>query len=335
MSEPTSPAPPARNPRAIELKQLRFFERVVHIGSITRAASALHIAQPALSKQLAELEHALGVPLLVRSARGIRATEQGRVLHVSLQRILRDLDAVIDEVAAMGQLSVGTVRLGCLETIARLVAYPLTLAVMERHPGVRLVIVTGQGRDLYRRLLAGDIDLAFLSPDDEVSGVQARPLVDEEIFVAAASSLPGFEGAGDISLAQLRRLPFVLPSKSTYSIWYVLKHAFGSRPFEPAAVMEADSLALAKRLVLDGHGCGLLPWSGIQEEVDAGVMRARRVEHTPLRRRINLCRRPEQHTTAAADAVADEVVATTAQLVATGTWRHTGAVTDTGWNQAP
>ena len=354
----TASAVVSRNPRAIELRQLRFFVRVVDIGSITRAASALHIAQPALSKQLADLEYAVGVPLLVRSARGIQPTEQGRALHVAVQRILRDLDAVVDEVGAMGQAPVGTVRLGCLETIARQVAYPLTLAVLQRHPGVKLVIVTGQGRDLYRRLLAGDIDLAFLSPDDEVTGVQARGLVDEEIVIAAAStaaaSLPGFtrpdanagtrprkisgkgggKGGGEIpeiSLATLRRLPFVLPSKSTYSIWHVLKHAFGARPFEPGAVMEADSLALAKRLVLDGHGCGLLPWSGIQEEVDAGTMQVRRVEATPLWRRINLCRRPDMAATAACEVVGEEVVATLERLVQSGAWRHVRSLPDTGW----
>lgn len=331
----------ARNPRAIELKQLRFFVRVVDIGSITRAAHALHIAQPALSKQLAELEHAVGVPLLVRNPRGIVPTAQGRVLYVAVQRILRDLDAIVDEVAGMGQAPVGTVRLGCLETIARFVAYPLTLAILQRHPGVKLVIVTGQGRDLYRRLLAGDLDLAFLSPDDEVTGVQTRSLVEEEIFVAAASTLAGFDSregpaasGDDISLGTLQRLPFVLPSKSTYSIWYVLKHAFGTRPFEPAAVMEADSLALAKRLVLDGHGCGLLPWSGIQDEVDAGTMVARRVAQTPLWRRINLCRRLDLNATAACDAVADEVVHTVARLVESGAWRHTRSLPDGGWRQS-
>lgn len=328
---PVAAAPLARNPRAIELRHLRFFVRVVDIGSITRAATALHIAQPALSKQLADLEHALGVPLLVRGPRGILPTEQGRILYVSVQRILRDLDAIVDEVAAMGQTPVGTVRLGCLETISRFVAYPLTLAIMQRHPGVKLVIVTGQGRDLYRRLLAGDLDLAFLSPDDEVTGLQARPLVDEEIFVTAPARLPGFAGSGDLDMATLATLPFVLPSKSTYSIWYVLKHAFGARPFEPAAVMEADSLTLAKRLVLDGHGAGLLPWSGIAEEVDAGVLLARRVAGRPLLRRINLCRRPDQPVTAAADAVADEVVATLGHLVRTGGWRHAVPAVDTGW----
>ena len=276
---------------------------VVDIGSITRAAQALHIAQPALSKHLSDLEHVLDATLLVRGPQGIQPTEQGRALHTAAQRILRDVDSVAAEVAAMGREPVGTVRLGCLESTSMCLAYPLAVTIMQRFPAVRLVMLAGQGRDLYRRLLAGDLDLVVLSPDEEVTGLHTRALVDEELFVVGAQSMPGLGEGPVIELEALAELPFVLSSKSSFSTRTLMKGAFATQGFELHAVIEADALGLVRRLVLEGHGCSVLPWTVVQEEVGAGKVLLKRVRGVPLLRRLELCRRPDQPKTAAAAAV--------------------------------
>ena len=328
---PASPGLPSSNTRALEFKQLRFFVRVVDIGSITRASQALHIAQPALSKHLADLEHALNATLLVRGPQGIQPTEQGQALYKVAQRILRDVDSIAAEVAAMGREPVGTVRLGCLESTSMCLAYPLAVAIMERFPSVRLVMVAGQGRDLYRRLLDGDLDLVVLSPDEEITGLHALALVDEELFVAVSPAMPGLGDGPTIDLGPLAELPFVLSSKSSFSTRTLMKGVFIAQGFEPHAVIEADALVLVKRLVLEGHGCSVLPWTVVQEEVEAGKVILKRVRGVPLVRRLELCRRPDQPMTAAAAAVAGVVLETVTRLVNTGAWLHVTPIEDTDW----
>ena len=324
-------APIGDQARAIEFKQLRFFVRVVDIGSITRASQALHIAQPALSKHLADLEHALNATLLIRGSQGIQPTEQGQALYVAAKRILRDVDAIASEVSAMGREPVGTVRLGCLESTSMCLAYPLAVAIMKRYPLVRLVLVAGQGRDLYRRLLAGDLDLVVLSPDEEITGVQSRPLLDEELFVVGSPAMPGFSDGSSVELHALVDVPFVLPSKSSFSIRRLMKDAFTAPQFEPNVVIEADALVLVKRLVMEGHGCSVLPWAVVQDEVEADRIRLKRIVGIPLQRRLELCRRPDQPATAAADAVASVTIETVARLVASGDWLHVAPVEGADW----
>lgn len=331
MSIPSSqPGMTGTDVRALEFKQLRFFLRVVDIGSITRAAQALHIAQPALSKHLSELEHALGATLLVRGPQGIQPTEQGRALYSAAQRIIRDVEAVALEVAARGRAPVGSVRLGCLESTSMALAYPLAVHMMQRYPGVRMVMVAGQGRDLYRRLLAGDLDFVVLSPDEEITGVQTRPLVDEELFIVGSTALAGFDGGSTIDVSALAELPFVLPSRSSYAMRSLMS-SVAQHGFEPRTVIESDALVLVKRLVFEGHGVSVLPWAVVEDGLDADRVCLKRINGIPLVRRLELCRRMDQAPTAASDAVVRSVMEIASHLVTTGAWRHANLVPDADW----
>lgn len=317
--------------RSLEFKQLRFFVRVIDIGSITRAAQALHIAQPALSKHLSELEHALGATLLVRGPQGIQPTEQGRTLYSAAQRIIRDVEAVASEVAARGRAPVGSVRLGCLESTSMTLAYPLAVHMMQHYPGVHMVMVAGQGRDLYRRLLAGDLDFVVLSPDEEITGVQTRPLVDEELFVVGSTALEGFDSGSTIDVNALAELPFVLPSRSSYAMRSLMSSVFAQHGFEPRTVIESDALVLVKRLIFEGHGVSVLPWAVVEDGLDADRVCLKRINGIPLVRRLTLCRRMDQAPTAAADAVVRSVMEIANHLVNTCVWRHATVVPDSDW----
>ena len=231
----------------------------------------------------------------------------------------------------MGRAPVGTVRLGCLDSSSMALAYPLAVEVMQRHPGVQMVLVAGQGRDLYRRLLAGDLDLVLLSPDEEITGVQTRALVDEELFIVGATSLPGFGEGSSIDIAALAGMPFVLPSKSSYSTRGLMKRVFSLHGFEPRTVIESDALVLVKRLVFEGHGVSVLPWAVVEDGLEADRVRLKRITGIPLVRRLELCRRPDQTPTAAADAVVAAIFDTVSRLVTSGAWRHVTPVDSADW----
>jgi LysR family nitrogen assimilation transcriptional regulator len=325
--------PPSDRARNIELKQLRFFVRVVDLGSITRASHVLHIAQPALSKHISDLEHALGASLLVRGPQGTQTTEQGRALYAAAQRILRDVEAVALEVAAIGNEPVGTVRFGLPETTSLCLAYPLVARMLECHPHINLVMVAGLGRDLYRRLLHGDLDLIIHSSNEEIGGVQSLHLVDEELFVVqsiAADELD--DGDPTIDLQTLAELPMLMPATPDSSMQSLMRAMAEVASQRLNVTATADSLALAKQLMLNGHGCVILPWIAVQDELEAGSVRLRRVTGHRLSRRLSLCRLADQRATAAIDAVTAMTSEIVAQLIDGDRWLHTTRVAGARWS---
>jgi len=146
----------------MELRTLRSFLSVAQEGNVTRAARALHITQPALSRQLAELERELGCELLVRESRGVTLTDEGVLLRKRAQEIVELADRAEQEIRSPQVEVKGDVWIGCgesraVELIARVAA---TLA--NEHPGVRIRLFSGNGDDVAERIDKGLLDFGLL-----------------------------------------------------------------------------------------------------------------------------------------------------------------------------
>src|SRR5439155_17375549 len=148
---------------AMNLRRLKYFVKIVDIGSLTQAADVLHIAQPALSQQLATLEGEVRQQLLHRTKRGVTPTEAGKVLYRHAQLILRQCDqAQVDMQAASRGLS-GSVSLGLAPgTMAATLALPLLRILRARHPGVVPYLNENYGTTLSELIMSGRMDLAVL-----------------------------------------------------------------------------------------------------------------------------------------------------------------------------
>ena len=133
----------ARGPEeaVIEIKQLRLFVGVVDLGSLSRAAGALHIAQSALSQHVAALESELRAPLLERSSRGVTPTAAGRELYQHAQRILKQAEDARAAVAHCAAEPSGHASLGVPLSLVPPLALPIFMAVRERYPAIRLQIL--------------------------------------------------------------------------------------------------------------------------------------------------------------------------------------------------
>src|SRR5258706_4925834 len=149
--------------RAVNLRRLKYFVKIVDIGSLTQAADVLQIAQPALSQQLATLEGEVRQQLLLRTKRGVTPTEAGKVLYRHAQLILRQCEqAQVDMVAAGRGLS-GAVSVGLAPgTAAASLALPLLRTIRTRHPGVLLYLNETYGSTLSELVMNGRMDLAVL-----------------------------------------------------------------------------------------------------------------------------------------------------------------------------
>ncbi|MER7456772.1 LysR substrate-binding domain-containing protein [Micromonospora sp. NPDC126480] len=167
---------------------LEVFRTVAAYGSITAAARALRYTQSAVSRQIAALEAETGARLFDRLPRGVALTEQGRCLLGHAEAVLDRLDAARRDLAALGDLTAGRLRVGAFPTaVAALVPRALA-AFRATHPGVALSLVEGLTPGLLERLSAGDADVVVVSaaPDRPLDGdrFDLHHLLDEVLLVA-------------------------------------------------------------------------------------------------------------------------------------------------------
>lgn len=146
----------------MELRQLKYFIRIIELGSLSRAAADLHIAQPALSQQLASLETELGTRLLARSARGVSPTDAGHLFYRHSQVVLRQLERLRSEVSCGSEGPSGLVRVGMPPSVSNLLAAPLIHAVQQRLPKVRLHIRESDSAHLEELVATARIEMSLL-----------------------------------------------------------------------------------------------------------------------------------------------------------------------------
>ncbi|NVO14855.1 MAG: LysR family transcriptional regulator [Rhodoplanes sp.] len=315
----------------MDIRQLRAFVIIVDLGSLTRAAAHLHVAQPALSQRMTRLEAELKTALLLRSPQGVRPTEAGKALYRHARLVLRQLEEARAEVlhGAQGGAT-GTVAVGLPTTVAAMLAAPLLRRMRDQHPGIRLQVFESMSGYLAELLANGRLDLAVLYRDVETPNVAVEPLLDEDLFVMGAvpgDDVPGEAGdAGEATQATLRvaalsGVPLVLPSGGQ-GLRLLVDRAFAQADAEPPTVIaDIDSLPLLLSAALDGLACTVLPWSALAA-LPAGVTLAhRRLVEPAVARPVSLCRLASAARTAAAEAVHDILVALTRERVEAGAWR--------------
>jgi LysR family nitrogen assimilation transcriptional regulator len=282
----------------MDTRRLRYFVQIVDSGSITRAAAASGVAQPALSQQLAILENDLKVKLLDRSVSGVKPTAAGRILYARAQAILRQFDDLREAVHREVRPLSGTVVVGMPPTMLSRFGLPLIGKICAQHPEMHLQIREEGSLVLDELLTTGKIEISISATRPE------GPLSGEEILTEAivlmyppAMALP--EGA---SLAELAQLPWVLPRRPN-AIRSLIDAAFASNNLAVNVVVEIDSLHSAMETVRRGFGVGATTLGAIKEDLQAGTLKARALGEAPLMRSMYLSRRQSPDLTPAAEYV--------------------------------
>jgi len=310
------------DPTTLDIKHIRYFIGVVDAGSLTRAAVALHVAQPALSSRIARIEDAFGVKLLVRSAQGVHPTEEGKILYVAANRLLRDLENVAETVRSLGRIPAGRVTVGCIQSAASMIAVPLIRAVLEQLPQVELSFVTGQSVEIYHRLMSGELDLAVIIRTSNVHGISSRKLLTENRLLAVSARNDPLPGLDKVTVAELIKLRFILPRPSVYSIREMIRDALKQREVEFTVLAETNSVEAITTLVAEGHGQSILPWSVVAPAVLAGDINVKKIVGTGFELPNELCRPVGLRSSSAIDAVESLIVTIVERLIADGTWRY-------------
>jgi LysR family tcuABC transcriptional regulator len=249
----------------MELRQLRYFVRVLELGSISRAALDLALVQSALSQQISRLESELSTRLLQRTSKGVVATEAGMAFFREAQLTLRHADQAV-RAAQLSRLT-GAVSVGLASTTAAVLGLPLIRAMRERYPDVRLHMVEGMSGHLTSMLNSRQLDLTILFDTQAARRWSVLPLVEEKLFLIQAKS-DGTTVTNRTRMADLKDIPLILPT-GTHGLRSALDAAFVRAKFKPQLAAEIDSLAMTMAAVEAGLGSTVQPWAALAGLPDA------------------------------------------------------------------
>ena len=236
----------------MRFRQLRYFCKIVECKSFSRAASTIHIAQPTLSQQIAELEAVMGVELLHRSARGVRATEAGEALYGEATALLRQLDRIPALIRSSVGVVEGTVSLGYAHGFGmRLINF--LAACKQALPKVTLQLIAGDNLGLRDRVEAQTLDMALIFETElQLPPVWRRPLYRQRLYYIGPAH--DTQPSGSLSLEQLAEKPLLLTTTSTVTRM-VINHAFSAGGLSAnivAEINDSPSLLAAVRAGLGG-----------------------------------------------------------------------------------
>jgi len=246
----------------MQLRHLRYFVKIVEAGSFSRAAATIHVAQPALSQQIAELEEELGVGLLHRSARGVRPTTAGETLYREATAILQQMEQLPGKVRSAGGDTHGAVNLGMTSTLAALLSGPLMEACRTALPNVMLRFITGHSLLIASRIEARTLDFGVVFEDEQnpIPGFLHYPLVRQRLFLVRRKARHHRQAT--ISLADMARLPLVMPAHPNV-VRGMLDRAFADLGLTPTIAVEADTLFSIVSAAHSGAGHAIVPMADL------------------------------------------------------------------------
>ena len=296
----------------MDTRRLNAFVKIIDTGSLTRAADNLHVAQPALSQQVAALEAHFGQRLLIRSKRGVVPTEAGLALYRHAQIILRQLSQAKTDVSQSKQTVAGAVSLGLAPYSAgAALALPLLRLVRERYPGIVLHINENFGGVISELVLTGKMDMALIYQPGPIRGLKFELMFEEELFLLS-SYRPGSRKGETVQLAALDGVPLLLPSR-IHTIRKLVDSAFERSGIVPHLVAEIESATTLASAVDSGIGATILPWSSAISIADSlrhasgRELSVVRITEPSLKARVAICT-PDQLTMSDAALAVHELI---------------------------
>ncbi|EGD0767169.1 tricarballylate utilization LysR family transcriptional regulator TcuR [Salmonella enterica] len=300
----------------MELRQLRYFVRIIETGSMGSAAQDLDIGVSALSQQMSRLENELAIRLLQRTSRGVTPTNAGLAFYSQAQLALRHADDAI--LAAREARLSGHVSVGMAPSTASILGIPFIHAMQENYADVRLHVVESLSGNLERMINTRQIDLAIVFQKDKILRWSARPILEEQLFLIGSHALLAALPDNPITPEQLAGIPLIMPSQG-HGLRGRLDAVCQEHALNVEIVAEIDGLALLMRAVRDGLGATLQPGAAISH-LDNDALRVICVHNPVLSRPNFLVSLSDDELTPAGLAARVVLTKVMRQLVDAGEW---------------
>jgi DNA-binding transcriptional LysR family regulator len=284
--------------RQTTIRQLEVLDAVAREGSVTAAAQALHLTQPAVSMQLRQLETQLEISLFEPVGRGVQITEPGRELALMAADLLLRLDDFSTAARELRGVRRGRVRLGVVST-AKYFAPRLLALFLRAHPGVDLKLNVYNREHIIEQLQSYSIDLGIMGRPPDGAKLVGTPFAPNSLAILAAPSHP-LSLRNNISPEDLVNEPFIVrePGSGTR---IAMDRYFADVGVTINPVMEADSNETIKQSVMAGIGIGMLSLHTVRLEQAAGRLVTLKVAGLPLRRQWFVVHTRQRRLTPAAE----------------------------------
>src|SRR6266436_267676 len=282
----------------MELRHLRYFLAVGEALNFTKAAAQLRVAQPALSRQVQDLEDEIGVDLLRRSPRGVTLTAEGKLFLEEVRELLKRADESVEKVRALARGEYGELHVGYAPSPTVEILPPALAAFQKLVPRVKLLLHDLSSDELIAGLQNGTLELAIMVPPtgDQTTGIEFEVLRTYPLCVAMSAVHP-FARLKSITLEKLAAEPLVGLRRKDYSeYWHNIDRIFARIPTKPRIAVECDSASSLITEVEAGRGVALTtpifklvagkrllyrPLTGTTEVASIGIARATKGDVTP------------------------------------------------------
>lgn len=272
---------------------LRTFLAVRKHLSYTRAADEVYLSQPAVSRQIQQLERELGVPLFEQIGRTLHVTDAGSTLACEAEKLLADMERVAESVAAHRALDAGTLRIGAGTTPGFYLLPPIVGVFHRKYPGVEIDYVVEQSRGVEQKVLRNELDLGFIGGPPLSDYLLAETVAEDEIVCFASPSHP---------LADRRRINVKALGGET---WIVRRPGSATRELfeawlasaggETGRTIELGCPEAVRSLVAAGVGIGYMSNLAIDADLRRKRLKQLAILGLKLRRRIYLIRHSDKH----------------------------------------
>ena len=255
----------------MDIRQLKAFVAIAETGTFTAGAARVHVTQAAISMQIRQLETESRAQLFIRAPRRVILTEAGEKLLARAYAILREHDAALEELAALTGAHRGRLRIGSASALVTSDPLPQILRELRKiHPGVETSAISGTSESLVQQVLAGELDVAFVSLPVEARGVQTE-LLNEDYLVAIASPRHPQAKQKIASAYALAGEKLILGERGG-NTRRLIDQFFAQAGVKLKVTMELSRLAAIKRMVEEDMGVGIVPLQSVQEEVASGSL---------------------------------------------------------------
>ncbi len=305
----------------MDSRQLRYFREIIDRGSMSGAARSLGIAQPSLSLLVRSLEESLGTELLIRTARGVSATEAGVRLHHHACHVETYINSARQEVMGIGSEPSGRVLFGMPPSVSMALSIPMAETIRIEMPKVQLGAIEAMSGHLREWLLREELDLALLYDNTNIGDCFHSLLVTEDLWFYSSNDGWPFETApGEpVDLAQVFKTELVLPSQR-HGLRIFIDRVAQLERLTPLVAIEMDSMTQIKALVERNSGYTILSPAAVHDRVTSGDLIGSPIANPHLRRNVHLVRSGTSGVTRACRQTEETCRVVVADLVARGIW---------------
>lgn len=287
----------------MDLKQLEYFVRVAELGSFTKAAGVLEIAQPALSRQIRLLETELHQNLLIRNGRGVVTTDAGKVLLEHGRGILHQVVRAKEDLDRVRGAISGRVAIGLPPSMAKMLTVPLTREFRKRLPEAALSVSEGLSMTTQEWLQTGRLDIALLYNPSYTPDIETVDLLTEDLYLIG----PITQNAKDknteqIELKELSKIALIMPARPN-SLRMLVETQLSQLNKKPIIALEIDGISAILDLVNEGLGHAILPGYAIDQATRKNQFSMQRIKG--LRSRLVIAVSANRPTTMTQQAMVD------------------------------